>query len=111
MDRPDQLGVSTDGGLPGQRDRQLPAVDDSALAHGLLPGDDGPRDHGPLAQPRVVGETGALIDLDLHSVTNRDALTPGGAADQSDPAPDLQLIPEATLQATTATNTDRKSVV
>src|SRR5699024_2674328 len=34
-----------------------------------------------------------------------DALTPGGAADQSDPAPDLQLIPEATLQATTATNT------
>src|SRR5699024_11941139 len=45
------------------------------------------------------------LPIYLHSVTNRDALTPGGAADQSDPAPDLQLIPEATLQATTATNT------
>src|SRR5699024_8859516 len=105
MDRPDQLGVSTDGDLPVQRDRQLPALDDSTLAHGQHPGDEGQREHGPHTQARSAGETRTRIDLDHHSLTNLDTLSPGGAADQSHPAPGIQPIPEATLQTTTDPNT------
>src|SRR5690625_4201052 len=76
----------------------LAARDRRALSHRQLPAYAGIAERSIVREFGAVGESGSLIDLNLHRVADLDIMTPGGFAEQPAAGTDPQPVAEGALQ-------------